>query len=146
MEYMEYSKQGHCVYYARYHLVIATKYRRKIFQKGIKEYLVILLKRIPRYYPEIRLIEINGEEDHLHLLLSIPPKMSVAEVVRIIKSNTAREIRNKFKFLEKVYWGNAGIWSNGYFVSTIGVNEEIIRGYIERQGQEDVGQDVVILN
>ena len=127
-------------------MVIATKYRRKIFQRGIKEYLIILLKRIPRYYPEIKLIEINGEEDHLHLLLSIPPKMSVAEVVRIIKSNTAREIRKKFEFLEKVYWGNAGIWSNGYFVSTIGVNEEIIRSYIERQGQEDVGQDVVILN
>ncbi len=143
---MKYSKQGHCIYYAKYHLVIATKYRRKIFQKGIKEYLVILLKRIPRYYPEIRLIEVNGEKDHLHLLLSIPPKMSVSEVVRIIKSNIAREIRKKFTYLDKVYWGNAGIWSNGYFVSTIGVNEEIIRNYIERQGQEDVGQDVVILN
>jgi putative transposase len=143
---MEYSKQGHCVYYARYHIVIATKYRRKIFQSGIKEYLMQLLRRIPRYYPEIKFIKVNGEEDHLHLLLSIPPKMAVADVVRIIKSNTAREIRKKFNFLDKAYWGNSGIWSNGYFVSTIGVNEEIIRGYIERQGQEDVGQDVVIFN
>ena len=142
---MEYYKQGHCVYYTKYHLVFATKYRRKIFQPGIKEYLIELLKRVPRYCPEIKLIEINGEPDHLHLLVSIPPKMSVASVVNIIKSNTARELRKKFEYLEKVYWGNAGIWSNGYFVSTVGINEEIIRKYIERQGQEDIGQEIVII-
>lgn len=140
---MEYYKQGHCIYYARYHIVISTKYRRKIFQSGIKEYLIKLLKSIPRYYPEIRFIEINGEVDHLHLLISIPPKMSVSSVVNIVKSNTAREMRKKFSFLDKVYWGNRGIWSTGYFVSTIGVNEKIIQKYIERQGQEDIGQVIV---
>ena len=140
---MEYYKQGHCIYYARYHIVISTKYRRKIFQPGIKEYLIKLLKRVPRYYPEIKLIEINGEVDHLHLLISIPPKMAVSSVVNIIKSNTAREMRKKFDFLDKVYWGNNGIWSTGYFVSTIGVNEEIIKKYIQRQGQEDIGHVIV---
>jgi len=124
--------------------VLSTKYRRKIFQPGIKEYLVELLKRVPRYYPEIKLLKINGEVDHLHLLISIPPKMSVASVVNIVKSNTAREMRKKFSFLDKVYWGNPGIWSTGYFVSTIGVNEEIIKKYIQRQGQEDIGQAIVI--
>jgi putative transposase len=141
---MEYYKQGHCVYYCRYHFVFATKYRRKIFKPGIKEYMIELLKHIPRYYPEIRLIKINGEPDHVHLLVSVPPKMSISSVVNIIKVNTSRELRKKFEFLEKVYWGNPGIWSNGYFVSTIGVNEEIIRKYIERQGQEDIGQEIVI--
>lgn len=135
---------GHCVYYARYHLVMATKYRRKIFQPGIKEYLFELLKRIPRYYPEIRFISVNGEVDHLHVLASIPPKISVSQAVNIIKVNTARELRIKFPFLHKVYWNNAGIWSNGYFVSTVGVNEEIIRKYVERQGLADFGQKIVI--
>jgi putative transposase len=141
---MEYDKLGHCVYYARYHIVIATKYRRKIFKGGIKEYLIELLKRIPRYYPEIKFIEINGEIDHLHILVSIPPKISVSQAVNIIKVNTAKKLRKKFNFLNKVYWGNAGIWSAGYFVSTVGVNEKIIRNYIERQGQADVGQKIVI--
>ena len=141
---MEYSKQGHCVYYARYHIVIATKYRRKIFKAGIKEYLIELLKRIPRYYPELMLVEINGEADHLHLLISIPPKMSVSQAVNVIKTNTAREIRKKFDFLDKVYWGNAGIWSTGYFISTVGINEQIIQRYIEQQGQDDIGQKIVI--
>ena len=141
---MEYYKQGHCIYYARYHIIISTKYRRKIFQPGIKEYLIELLKCISRYYPEIKLIEVNGEVDHLHLLVSISPKMAVSSVVNIIKSNTDREMRKKFNFLDKVYWGNNGIWSTGYFVSTIGMNEEIVRKYIERQGQEDIGQAIVI--
>lgn len=137
---MEYYKQGHCVYYARYHLVFATKYRRKVIKEGIKAYLNDLLKRVTEYYPEIRFHEVNGEEDHLHLLVSIPPKMSVSKVVMLIKSNTSRDIKKKFEFVRKVYWGTDGMWSDGYFVSTVGINEKIIREYIEQQGQEDSGQ------
>ncbi len=66
--------------------------------------------------------------------------MSVGNAVRIIKANTARSIRQKFPILRKVYWGSEGIWSDGYFVSTIGINESIIRRYIEEQGKEDAGQ------
>lgn len=141
---MEYSKQGHCVYYAKYHLVFATKYRRKIIKEGVKGYLEDLLKRISEYYPELRFDEINGEEDHLHLCVSIPPKMSVSKAVNIIKSNTSREIKQKFAFVKRAYWGTDGMWSDGYFVSTVGVNEQIIRKYIERQGQEDSGQIIFL--
>ena len=137
---IQYNKQGHCVYYTRYHLVFATKYRRKILVKGILEYLLELLKKVPRFYPEIQFIRVNGEADHIHILLSIPPKMAVGKAVNVIKSNTARELRKKFPFLDKVYWDVVGVWSDGYFVSTVGVNEEIIKRYVERQGQEDVGQ------
>ncbi len=137
---MEYFRQGHCVYYARYHLVFATKYRRKVIKEGVKSCLEDLVKRISEYYPEIRFHEINGEEDHLHLLVTIPPKMPVSKVVSLIKSNTSREVKKKFEFVRKVYWGADGIWSDGYFVSTVGINERIIRKYIEQQGQEDSGQ------
>ena len=137
---MEYTKQGHCVYYAKYHFVFVTKYRRKILIPGIMEYLRQLVKQIRRYYPEIYVEEMNGDLEHIHLFISIPPKMSVSKVVNIIKSNTAAKIREKFTFLNKVYWGETGIWSNGYFVSTAGINEKIIRQYIELQGTEDNGQ------
>ena len=74
------------------------------------------------------------------MLVSIPPKMSVGSAVRIIKSNTARNMKKKFKFLKQVYWGTESIWSGSYFVSTVGLDGEIITKYIEAQGKEDLGQ------
>lgn len=66
--------------------------------------------------------------------------MSVGKVVGLIKQNTAWELKQKFPFLKKVYWGTDAIWSEGYFVSTVGINEDMIRKYIEEQGKKDSGQ------
>jgi len=70
----------------------------------------------------------------------IPPKYSVSEVVNVLKANTSRAIKEKFEFLKKVYWDGRGIWSKGYFVSTVGIEERIIKRYVEMQGKEDAGQ------
>ena len=137
---MECKKQGHSVYYIRYHLVIATKYRRKILKDGFGEYLKKLMLGIGRQLPEIEIIEVNTDKDHVHMLLSIPPKFSISEVVKELKAKTGLRMRRKFPFLDKVYWGKGGIWSRGYFVSTVGVSESTIRKYIEMQGKEDSGQ------
>lgn len=66
--------------------------------------------------------------------------MSVGSVVRVIKSNTARDLRKQYPFLKKCYFGTQSVWSDGYFVSTVGVNEAVIQRYIEYQGREDLGQ------
>ena len=137
---MEYKKQGHCVYYARYHLIIATKFRRKILKGGMGEYLKKIIRDIQKYQPEIEIVEANTDIDHMHVLVSIPPKYKVSHVVNLLKSNTGRRMREKYKFLDKVYWGVDGMWSIGYFVSTVGINEETVRKYIEFQGREDSGQ------
>jgi putative transposase len=137
---MDFKKQGHCVYYNRYHLVIATKYRRKILKPGFGEYLQKLVIGIGRQIPEIEVIEVNTDKDHMHILLSIPPKMSVSEVVKAIKAKTGLYMRKKFPFLDKVYWDINGIWSRGYFVSTVSISESTIRKYIEMHGKEDSGQ------
>ena len=137
---MEYSKQGHSVYYTRYHLVITTKYRRKVLRGGFGDYLKKLLIGISKQTPEIEIIEINTEVDHVHILLSIPPKFSVSEAVKILKAKTGLGMRTKFPFLDKVYWGVGGIWSIGYFVSMVGIAEETIRKYVQMQGKEDSGQ------
>ena len=137
---MDYKKQGHCVYYAKYHIVLSTRYRRKVLKSGMGEYLKIRLKEIQRNYPEIEIIKAETDVDHLHVLVSIAPKIAVSEVVRIIKSNTGKAMRKKYKFLDYVYYGRGGIWSAGYFVSTAGINEEVIKNYIEHQGREDRGQ------
>ena len=137
---MDYNKQGHSVYYTRYHLVVSTKYRKKILRDGFGDYLKKLVIGIGRQSPEIEVIEVNTDVDHVHILLSIPPKFSVSEIVKIFKAKTGLAMRKKFPFLDKVYWGTGGIWSVGYFVSTVGITEEVIRKYVKMQGQEDSGQ------
>lgn len=97
------------------------------------------------HYPEIDIININHDKDHIHILVIIPPKFSVGQVVRILKLNTSRDLKKKFPFLKDVYWGKDEIWSDGYFVSTVGINEEVIKKYIEQQGKEDSGQAQLVL-
>ena len=137
---MKYRKQTHCLYHCEYHIVISTKYCRKIFNDGVFAFIAKKLEGIRKHYPELEFIEVNHDQDHVHLLMVIPPKMSISSVVRIIKANTSRGIKSSFPFLRDVYWGTDGIWSDGYFVSTVGINNAVLRRYIEHQGQEDSGQ------
>jgi putative transposase len=104
------------------------------------------LKEVKEHYPEIEVLEIEHDNDHVHMLISIPPKMSVGKVVGILKANTSRRLKEKFPFLKEVYWGVDGIWSDGYFVSTIGINEKVIQRYIHLQGEEDSGQAQLVLD
>ncbi len=138
--WMEYKKQAHAVYYAQYHIVVSTKYRRKVLKAGMGEYLKKKVLQVSKFHPEIEIIAVNTDLDHMHLQVSIPPKYSVSEVVKMIKAHTGSAMRRKFPFLDKVYWGVTGIWSIGYFVSTVGINEEVIKRYISKQGEEDSGQ------
>jgi putative transposase len=137
---MKYRRQSHCVYYTRYHVVISVKYRRKILKWGVNEYIKRCLHGISKRYPEIEIEEVNSDLDHMHMLIGVAPKMALSAAVNVIKSYTARMARKKFKWLSKVYWDQEGIWSIGYFVSTVGMTEEAIRKYIEYQGKEDSGQ------
>ena len=120
--------------------MISTKHRRKVLRKGVGIYLKKIIYQISKYHPEIEILEVNTDIDHMHIMLIIPPKYTVSNVVNMIKANTGKRLREKFPFLDKVYWGVKGIWSIGYFVSTIGIDEETIRKYIKKQGEEDSGQ------
>ena len=137
---MELVSLSHCVYHCNYHLIICTKYRRKVFNDGIFAYFNIKLAELEEHYPLIKIKTINHDQDHLHLLISIPPTINVGKIVGLIKQNTARELKQKFTFIKQVYWGTESVWSEGYFVSTVGINEKIIQKYIENQGKKDSGQ------
>ena len=137
---MRVKRLNHCVYQCQYHIVLPTKYRRKIFNDGIFVYFKERLRRVLRLYPQLEVAEQGHDRDHIHLLVSIPPSMSVSDCVRVLKSFLSRDIKKRFKFLQYVYYGTDGIWSDGYFVSTVGINEKQIRKYIEMQGKEDFGQ------
>ena len=137
---MKFRKLNHAVYCCDYHIVFPTKYRREFINDGIFAYLETQLQEIRKHYPQIWFDTVNHDKDHIHLLISIPPKMSVGSVVRLIKTNTAKGLKQKFPFLKQLYWGTDSIWSSGYFVSTVGVNDTVIKKYIENQGKEDSGQ------
>ena len=137
---MEFIHASHCVYFCHYHIVIVTKYRRAIFNDGIFAYMKTKLAEVTEHYPLVRFHTVNHDKDHVHLVASIPPTMGVGKAVGIIKQNTARTLKQKFPFLKQVYWGTDEVWSDGYFVSTVGVNETVIRQYVENQGKKDSGQ------
>ncbi|WP_338453520.1 IS200/IS605 family transposase [Candidatus Bealeia paramacronuclearis] len=142
---MQIRKQGHCAYQCEYHLVIVSKYRRKILNEGSFAYFTEVMNQIREKMPEVIILTMNYDKDHIHLHLSIPPKIRVSDAVRTIKSMSGRLLKKKFEYMRKAYWGVDGIWSDGYFVSTVEVNECAIKRYIEHQGQEDLGQAQLVL-
>ena len=121
-------------------MVWIPRYRHKVLIKGVDEYLLKKMDEIRKIYPEIEYVQRNIQPDHVHLVLSFPPKYSIARVVQIIKSNTGKAMWEKFEFLRKRYYGRGGIWSAGYFVSTVGLDEKTIEKYVQYQEKEDLGQ------
>lgn len=102
------------------------------------------LAEISKHYPQIKFKEVNHDKDHIHMLVSIPPTMRIGKVIGIIKANTARKLKQKFPFVRETYWGTDAVWSEGYFVTTVGANESVIRKYIEEQGKKDLGQTMFV--
>lgn len=137
---MEVKVQAHVAYQIRYHVVWIPKYRRKVLVSGVKQYLekTIQTTVIDRY-PDVYVIELNVQKDHVHALLEIPPKYSVSSVVGYIKGITSRNIRMHFEFLRRA----TGLWADGFYVSTVGFDEKKIRDYIRYQEKQASGQAVL---
>ena len=137
---METRLSGHGAYRAEYHVVWIPKYRRRILNPGVKGYLSKLFPKVMKRMPGCEIVEQNIQDDHIHMLVVIPPKYAVSDVIGEIKQHTAGKMRKKFAWLDKVYWKENVVWSPGYFVSTVGVNEQQIIRYVRWQGTQDSGQ------
>ena len=90
--------------------------------------------------PGVTIETIGFDHDHLHMVMVIPPKYSIAEVMGRLKSQSASHMRKSFDWLKQVYWNENLVWSAGYFVSSVGIDEEVVRRYVEHQGKQDSGQ------
>ena len=90
--------------------------------------------------PGCEMVEYNMKVDHIHTVMVIPPKYSVSDIVGRIKGITASKLRERFKWLKKVYWEDNTVWSPGFFVSTVGIDEDKIRHYVRWQQSQDSGQ------
>ena len=113
---METKLSGHGAYRTEYHIVWIPKYRRRILNPGVGAYVSRLFPKVMRRMPGCEIIERNIQVDHIHLIMVIPPKYAVSDVIGEIKQYTARKMREKYAWLEEVYWKERVVWSPGYFV------------------------------
>ena len=137
---MEVVRAGHSVYRLQYHVVWVCKYRRRILNPGVCVYLRKVLSKLLRSMPGVMIETIGFDQDHLHMVMSIPPRYSIAAVMGQLKSQSSSQMRKTFGWLKKVYWKENIVWSPGYFVSSVGVDEITIKRYVEHQGRQDSGQ------
>ena len=138
---MRIRRLNHCVYQVMYHIVWGTKYRRKVLKEYTKKDLIQSVKKVQRKYPTWYVHELNIDEDHIHVVIEIPPKDSISKVVQEIKVQSSKDLRRRYKYMDRIY-KEVGIWEVGYYVSTVGLNEKQIRQYVQKQGDESKGVDV----
>lgn len=122
----------HCVFALHVHLVFVTKYRRKVFDGDAINRLRAIFEKICTDF-EAQLVEMNGEAEHVHLLVTYPPKRSVSSLVNSLKGVSSRLLRLERPDIEKRYWKNA-LWSPSYFASSCGgAPLGILKQYLEQQ-------------
>ncbi len=129
---------NHSTYQIQYHIVWGTRYRFKYLKPYVKEEFRRYLYEATKKYPTLHVHSFNTNEDHVHIQIEIPPNLSIAAVVQKLKADSSFRLKRKFEFIDKMYL-DGSIWSVGYFVSTVGLNEEAIRKYIANQGRKDRG-------
>lgn len=131
---------NHSTYQHQYHIVWGTKGRRKY----LKPYVLTELKKsfydTLKKYPTLWIEALNVDEDHVHLQIEIPPNIALSDAVSYLKSASSKHLKKKFKFIKEMYLDKDGIWSVGYFSSTVGLNEQQVKKYIEWQGKKDKPQ------
>ncbi len=133
---------SHSTYQHQYHIVWGTKSRRKILKEYVKKELKASLYETCKKHPTLWIEKVNTNDDHVHLQIEIPPNILVADAVGKLKAESSRYLRKKFKFIREIYLEKDGIWSVGYFSSTIGLNEQQIGRYIDWQGKRDKPQRI----
>ena len=123
----------HCVFNLHVHLVFVTKYRRRVFTKSILNDLETIFSKVCDDF-EATLVECDGESDHVHLLVTYPPKMAIAKLVNSLKGVSSRLIRSKgYPSVERALWGGS-LWSPSYFAASCGgAPLSMVRQYIDAQ-------------
>ena len=137
----EIKKTAHSSYRCEYHIVFAPKYKRKVIYNEIKKDVGEILRKLCNEM-KVEIIEAEACPDHIHMLVSIPPYMSIAQFVGTLKSKSALMIFDRHANLKYKY-GNRTFWCRGYYVDTVGKNEKAISNYIRNQLEEDFAKDQI---
>ena len=132
---------AHTKWNCKYHIVFTPKYRRQVIYGKIKSDIGIMLRKLCEY-KQVEIIEAEACKDHIHMLVSIPPKYSVSQIMGYLKGKSSLMIFEKYANMKYKY-GNRHFWCRGYYVDTVGRNKKAIAEYIRNQLQEDVANDQI---
>jgi putative transposase len=129
-------KGYHCAYQTHYHIVFPVKYRKALLSKEIEKDILAISQEISERF-DIVFEQIGCDINHIHILCSFHPKYSIGQIVRVFKSNTARELFKKNPKLKQELWGGE-FWTDGYYVATVGErgNWSVVEKYIRKQGKD----------
>ena len=129
-------KLSQTLWHCQYHIIWAPKYRFRVLDGAI----AVEVSNCIRAFSEqqhVEIVELNVQIDHVHLLVMVPPKVSISKYVGIVKGRTAIRVLNKFKQLKKrPYWGNH-FWARGYCVDTVGLDAEMVKKYVKYQEAQE---------
>jgi len=135
----QYKRLSHSVWMCKYHIIFCPKYRYKILEGRAEVFVRNNFYRLCGQKSQVTIEELNIQADHVHLIISIPPKYSISEVMGFLKGKLALKLFQEQKELTQQCWGRH-IWARGYCVSTVGLDEEQIRKYVKwRQEHEQRG-------
>jgi putative transposase len=134
-----FERASHVIWHCEYHVVWVPKYRFRILKgpvaREVDQCVMLFCQRLG-----VQVVELNVQQDHVHLLVKIPPKVSVSELVGVVKGRIAIRIFNQFTYLKRrPFWGNH-FWSKGYCVDTVGLNSEMIQKYVKYQERQEQHQ------
>lgn len=140
---MDYRAGSHSRYDLKVHVVWITKYRRKILKGDISSRVRELIREICKAN-DVVIVKGHVSLDHIHLLLSYPPSISVSKLMQYLKGKTSRRMLQDYTELRKMFWGQH-LWARGYFAASVGtVTDEVVKEYIERQDIETKDDDFKI--
>ena len=131
-----FKKLSHTIYECKYHIVFCPKYRYRIFKGEIAGYAKQQIYRLCQQKDLVEVMELNVQEDHIHSVMSIPPKYSVSAFMGYLKGKLSLRVFERYEKIGKRYWGRH-LWSRGYCVSTVGLTEELIKRYVRHQEKMD---------
>ena len=132
------SSLAHTRWDCSYHIIFIPKFRRKVFFKEIRKDVGEILRKLCEY-KNVELVKGSISADHVHMYVKIPPKLSVSEFMGYIKGKSALMVFDRFPQMKNK--SGCHLWARGYFVSTVGINKDVIREYIEKQEEADIIED-----
>ena len=132
----KFERLSHSIYECNYHIVFCPKYRYRIFKDDVAEYTRQQIYRLIQQKEKVAVLELNVQAEHVHVVLSIAPKYAVSNIMGYLKGKLAMRLFQRYEKLGKRYWGRH-LWSRGYCVSTIGLDEERIRKYVKWQEKRE---------
>ena len=132
----QFKRLAHSVYECKYHIVFCPKYRYRILRDEVAEYTKQQIYRLCQQKDAVEVLELSVQADHVHLVVSIPPKYAVSSFVGYVKGKLSIRLFDRYEKLKRRYWGRH-LWSRGYCVSTIGLDEDKIRKYVNWQEQRE---------